>query len=224
MHRRGSGRGHSSRASFADAQIALPLELMDILRWHVEQLETAVAPMRDSNLLLPSDTGEFRAASCLDRPFGDITKAIGLKKHITPRAMRRTFNDLCRRAEVRDVVTRSISGHLTEEMQRHYSTVAPESSGRVWRRWFRPPGSALRCRWAERGIMPSRDLQKREYPDQVTGRGTHWGTHEVPAAAKSGGAYRIRTCDFHRVRSRKQQPGATDRNGQEPAQRRQMVI
>jgi hypothetical protein len=38
------------------------------------------------------------------------------------------------------------------------------------------------------------------------------------------GAYRIRTCDFHRVRSRKQQRGATDRNGQEPAQRRRMVI
>ena len=40
--------------------------------------------------------------------------------------MRRTFNDLCRRAEVRDVVTRSISGHLTEGMQRHYSTVAAD--------------------------------------------------------------------------------------------------
>jgi integrase len=99
---------------------------MDILRWHVERLEVAAAPMRESELLFPSDTGGFRAASCLDRPFADVTKAIGLKKHLTPRAMRRTFNDLCRRAEVRDVVTRSISGHLTEEMQRHYSTVAPE--------------------------------------------------------------------------------------------------
>jgi hypothetical protein len=38
--------------------------------------------------------------------------------------MRRTFQDLARAAEVRDIVTRSISGHSTEAMQRHYSTVS----------------------------------------------------------------------------------------------------
>ena len=38
--------------------------------------------------------------------------------------MRRTFQDLARTAEVRDIVTRSISGHSTEAMQRHYSTVS----------------------------------------------------------------------------------------------------
>lgn len=36
--------------------------------------------------------------------------------------MRRTCNDLCRAAEVDDVVTRSITGHLTKRMQEHYST------------------------------------------------------------------------------------------------------
>ena len=107
-------------------QIGLPSELMDILRWHVAELKNAPKEVRDSELLFPSDNGGFRAASCLDRPFADVVKKLKLKKHITSRAMRRTFNDLCRRAEVRDVVTRSISGHLTEEMQRHYSTVAPE--------------------------------------------------------------------------------------------------
>lgn len=107
-------------------RIALPAEVMDILRWHDQRLERGAAAIRDSELLFPSDVGGFRSASCLDRPFREIIEAIGLKKQITPRAMRRTFNDLCRRAEVRDVVTRSISGHLTEEMQRHYSTVAPD--------------------------------------------------------------------------------------------------
>ncbi|HEV7554757.1 MAG TPA: hypothetical protein VGO00_04825, partial [Kofleriaceae bacterium] len=42
---------------------------------------------------------------------------------VTPRAMRRTFQDLARAAKVTDIVTRSISGHATPEMQRHYSTV-----------------------------------------------------------------------------------------------------
>jgi hypothetical protein len=47
-----------------------------------------------------------------------------LEKRVTPRGMRRTFQDLCRAAQVGDLVTRSISGHATEAMQRHYRTVA----------------------------------------------------------------------------------------------------
>ena len=40
--------------------------------------------------------------------------------------MRRTFQDLARSAAVPDIVTRAISGHATENMQRHYSTVASQ--------------------------------------------------------------------------------------------------
>lgn len=46
--------------------------------------------------------------------------------HITPKGMRRTFNDLARQARVHDVVLRAISGHQTERMQRHYSTAQRE--------------------------------------------------------------------------------------------------
>ena len=57
----------------------------------------------------------------------DRSKAvIELGKRITPRGMRRTFQDLARAAEVTDVVTRAISGHATESMQRHYSSVSGE--------------------------------------------------------------------------------------------------
>jgi hypothetical protein len=44
--------------------------------------------------------------------------------------MPRTFQDLCRAAQVGVLVTRSISGHATEAMKRHYSTVAPEEQRR----------------------------------------------------------------------------------------------
>jgi hypothetical protein len=50
--------------------------------------------------------------------------AIKLGKRVTPRGMRRTYQDLARAAEMRDLVTRAISGHATEQMQQHYSTVA----------------------------------------------------------------------------------------------------
>jgi len=80
--------------------------------------------MRESELLFPSETGGYRAASCLDRPFEEVATKLKLKKRVTPRAMRRTFQDLARAAEVRDIVTRSSSGHSTEAMQRYYSTVS----------------------------------------------------------------------------------------------------
>ncbi len=66
------------------------------------------------------------ARSALDKPFAAVSKAMGLAKHVTPRAMRRTFQDLARAAEVSDVVTRAVSGHATEAMQRRYSTVSPD--------------------------------------------------------------------------------------------------
>jgi hypothetical protein len=73
--------------------------------------------------------------SVLDKPFRDVARAIGLKKKITPRPVRRSLQDLARTAAVADVVTRSISGHATDTMQRHYSTVSGneqlEGLGRV---------------------------------------------------------------------------------------------
>jgi ABC-type multidrug transport system permease subunit len=59
-----------------------------------------------------------------------------LPYRLTPRGMRRTFQDLARAAQVQDLVTRSVSGHATEQMQSHYSTVNPQeqraSLGRVF--------------------------------------------------------------------------------------------
>ena len=106
-------------------RLKLPEELMEILRWHVEHL----TPKRSrSDLLFPPRWGDgFMSSSALDKPFKDVVASLRkqelLSKKITPRAMRRTFQDLARAVEVKDVVTRAISGHATEQMQRHYSTV-----------------------------------------------------------------------------------------------------
>jgi len=43
---------------------------------------------------------------------------------VTPNCMRRTYQDFARAADLADIVTHSISGHATPEMQRHYSTVS----------------------------------------------------------------------------------------------------
>jgi hypothetical protein len=115
-------------------RIHLPPEVMDVLRWHVRTQLTA-PEQQESDLLFPSVTGSFRAASVLNKPLADVARAIGLNKRFTQCGLRRTFNDLARAAEVQSIVTRSISGHLTQQMQQHYSTVNAdeqrESIGKV---------------------------------------------------------------------------------------------
>jgi integrase len=105
--------------------IDLPEEAMTVLRWHVAtQLRTP--EQQDSDLLFPAVNGAFRSPSVLNKPLADVAEELELGKQITQRALRRTFNDLARAAQVNDLVTRSISGHLTESMQHHYSTVNGE--------------------------------------------------------------------------------------------------
>ena len=120
-------RSHTRRAEVMNTtktdlrqRIGLPESLVEVLRAHVDAIPPG--PMLESELLFPSIEGGFRAPSVLDKPFKTVAKAIGLRKRITPKGMRRTFQDLARAAEVKDVVTRSISGHQTEKMQEHYST------------------------------------------------------------------------------------------------------
>jgi hypothetical protein len=79
-------------------------------------------PMTKSELLFPARHGGPRTPSCLDKPFRVVSLKVGIKVPLTPRAMRRTFNDLARAAHVHDVVARSITGHATPKMQDHYST------------------------------------------------------------------------------------------------------
>jgi integrase len=96
---------------------------MVVLRWHVDtQIPDWV--QAQSDLLFPSAVGEFRTRSVLDKPFAEVAAALKLGKKISARAMRRTYQDLARAAEVKDIVTSSVSGHSTEKMQQRYSTVA----------------------------------------------------------------------------------------------------
>jgi len=103
--------------------IELPPEVIETLRWHARtQLETP--EQQDSDLLFPSVNGGFRAPTVLNKPFATVSEALELGYAFTQRGMRRTFNDLMRAAQVEAIVTRSISGHLTERMQDHYSSVS----------------------------------------------------------------------------------------------------
>ena len=122
-------------------RITVPSEVMDVLRWHT-QTQLLTPEQRESDLLFPAEDGGFRSDRFLTKAFAAAGQLTGVKKKFTPRGMRRTFNDLARLANVEAVVTKSISGHKTERMREHYSSVHPseqrESIGRLLR-LVKPP-------------------------------------------------------------------------------------
>lgn len=127
-----------------DQEIALAWDCMEVLREHVASLD---GPMAESEYLFPSITGELRTRTVLKKPFDHVVAALGWTLKVTPRAMRRTFQNLARKAAMHDVITRSISGHATEEMQRRYSTAYFEEQRagltRILALVLHPPGPGL---------------------------------------------------------------------------------
>jgi integrase len=105
--------------------IGLPQDVMDVLRWHIDA-NVDEGPMRESGLLFPSVRGTIRFTASLQKPFAGAASIAGINKRISAKAMRRTFQDITRAADVSSVVKRSISGHATEAMEGWYSTVAPD--------------------------------------------------------------------------------------------------
>jgi hypothetical protein len=139
--------------------IVLPANLVEVLRWHVDHLPEGA--MTESDLLFParrsraagasSEPAGFRSRSCLDKPFADVARRIGLGYRVSPKAMRRTFQDLARAANVHDLVTRAISGHATATMQRHYSTVPNADGSDRLGEGYRPRAARpLREQWCSR--------------------------------------------------------------------------
>jgi hypothetical protein len=104
-----------------DQRIMLPRTVLEVLKWH-RDTQMVTWQMRESELLFPNQDGGFRSRSCLDKPFDKITEAAGIKKQLTPRALRRTFQDLSREAKLEGVVAKAISGHETDAMRILYST------------------------------------------------------------------------------------------------------
>ncbi len=117
-------------------RLSVPTEVIEVLRDHAKTQLTTPEQIA-SDLLFPAADGGFLSEHCLRTPFAKVGGLIGLEMKFTPRGLRRTFNDLARTARVEALVTKSISGHVTDRMREHYSTVQPteqrESIGRVLR-------------------------------------------------------------------------------------------
>ncbi len=123
-----------------DQVIKVPDFVISVLRWHVDK-QMITREMERSDLLFPSEVGTFRGNSTLAKPFKAIAKAMGLKKQISPKAMRRSFQDAMREAQVANVVVRSI--RATSPSRCSSATPPPAATSRK----PRSPGSSTSRAW-----------------------------------------------------------------------------
>jgi integrase len=115
--------GPVSRKKRAPKEYPVEPELTEILREHRQRMLRDQAKGIEVGWMFPSTEGTLRTPNSLDRAWAKCLKHAKITKRFTVHGLRYTFTDLVRRANVDAVVRRALTGHVTEEMQRHYSTV-----------------------------------------------------------------------------------------------------
>jgi integrase len=71
----------------------------------------------------PSETGTLRRPGGLSKAWRACLKEAKIAERFTVHGLRRTFNDLSRRAGVGAAITKSLTGHVTEKIRELYLTV-----------------------------------------------------------------------------------------------------
>jgi integrase len=115
--------GPVSRKKRAPKTYPVEPELAEVLRQHRQRLLKDQAPGIEQGWMFPSKAGTLRTPNTLDAAWSACLKKAGIEKRFTVHGLRYTFTDLVRRANVDAVVRRALTGHVTEEMQRKYSSV-----------------------------------------------------------------------------------------------------
>jgi integrase len=115
--------GPVSRKKRAPAELPLPSAVADVLKEHRRWLVESQNPGLQEGWVFPSLCGTLKTPGSLTKTWEGCLKAIGVKERFTVHGLRRTFNDLTRRAGADGMVTRALTGHVTEAMTAHYSTV-----------------------------------------------------------------------------------------------------
>jgi integrase len=107
-----------------DIELSLPDELVEVLKEQAARVDASkVGPKTD--LLFPSPwSGKLLTSGCLRNAFRGVMKAMGLgHRNLTPRMMRRTYQDIADEAKLRGATAMAVSGHKSVGMKLHYSSV-----------------------------------------------------------------------------------------------------
>lgn len=115
--------GPVSRKKRAPKELPLPSALAEILKEHRRWLVEKQNPGLAAGWVFPSLSGKLKTPNTLAKTWQGCLNKIELKERFTVHGLRRTFNDLMRRAGADGIVTRALTGHVTAGMTEHYSTV-----------------------------------------------------------------------------------------------------
>ncbi len=112
-------------------RVYLPDVVVEVLRSHKAEQERDPGPPCDvPGLVFPSRAGTYRTPAMLTKPLTRCCQIAGIDKRLSSHGLRRTANDLLRRANG-DTVVRAMIGHATSEMTRLYSNVDHDERARA---------------------------------------------------------------------------------------------
>ncbi|HJL18937.1 MAG TPA: site-specific integrase [Sandaracinaceae bacterium LLY-WYZ-13_1] len=104
----------------------VPEPLLEALRAYRAELVADEHPGLDSGLMFPSTVGKPLWSSRISEALRAALKGAGITQRFTSQGFRRSMTDLLREAAVDPVVAKAITGHTTDRMREHYSTVRLE--------------------------------------------------------------------------------------------------
>lgn len=105
--------------------VPLVPELAGTLRDHRAQLMARQHPGLAQGWVFSEDDGSLLRKNYLRLPLERVVKRVGITRRFTVHGFRRTFNNIARQV-AGEIVTRSITGHVTQAMTEHYSHVGRE--------------------------------------------------------------------------------------------------
>jgi len=102
----------------------------------------------------------------MDKAWGKCLKAAKVKRRFTLHGLRYTFTDLIRLSKADAVVRRALTGHVTREMQDHYSHVGTEEKRAAI-------GGALKL------VVITKGAKNGERTAESVNSGVNWGSSPV---------------------------------------------
>jgi integrase len=123
---RGQWKGHVSTTKTGVVRsVPLVAELAATLREHRTQQVARQHRGLQEGWVFSDDDGGLLQKNYLRAPLERVVKRVGIKARFTIHGFRRTFNNIARQV-AGEIVTRSITGHVTQAMTEHYSHVGRE--------------------------------------------------------------------------------------------------
>jgi integrase len=146
----------------------IPVEpaLAEILREQRTRLEAAGPLLCKGGWMFPSEVGTLRTPNSMDKAWKKCLKAAKVRRRVTLHGLRYTFTDLIRLSKADAVVRRALTGHVTREMQDHYSHVGTEEKRAAI-------AGALKL------VVITKEAKNGEQTPESVNSGVNWGSSPV---------------------------------------------